>query len=103
MAMSYADKINLMKVMLSGLKANTDKLSKRGLDVAFVKKFEDAYQNVIMLDNEQETLKARLKEKTAMLDRGMEDIEALLSESKKIVKLDIPKERWREFGITDSR
>lgn len=103
MAQSYADKIAAAKMMLSGLKANVNKVSKRGVDAAFLQKLSDTFQNAMTLDNEQEALKSRLKEKTAALDSAMENLGELLSESKKIVKMDLPQESWKEFGISDSR
>ncbi len=103
MAQSYADKIISAKVMLSGLNANADKIAKRGLDALYLKRFEDSYQSLQAKDNEQEAIKARLKEKTAEIEAEMVTMEGLLSESKKIVKMDFKQESWKEFGIDDKK
>jgi len=55
------------------------------------------------LDDEQEDLKAKLKTKTASLDSNIETLEKLLSEARKVVKLEMEKESWKSFGIADSR
>ena len=103
MKRSYAETVNNAKVMLSGLQSHTETLSKRGIDGEFIKNFENSYHSVMSLDNEQETLKAKLKEKTAALDEEREKLEKMYSEAKKIIKIDIPQESWKEFGIQDKR
>jgi hypothetical protein len=55
------------------------------------------------LDTEQETLKARLKEKTLEFDTRMAELIKQLSEARKVVKLEMPQESWKEFGITDKK
>jgi hypothetical protein len=81
-----------------GLKGNGEKLARRGIDMA---EFDGLYQKAQTLDNEQESLKAKLKSKTAELEEVMSKLELRMSEAKKIVKMDIAKENWKEFGITD--
>lgn len=100
---SYADRITAAKVMLAGLKANIDKLSKWGIDQEFLAEYEQVYNEAASLDNEQEALKARLKEKTAALDQKMEVLDKLGGNSKKIVKMQTAKETWKEFGIADKK
>ena len=100
---SYAKTINDAKLMLSGLGEHQGSLSKRGVDQAFLTEFSTLHQQAQSLDNEQESLKARLKEKTAELDKVIERLGQKHSESKKLVKLDIPVAGWKAFGIADSR
>ena len=103
MKRSYAETMNNVKVMLSGIEANIDVLKKRGIDGEYLKNFNEKYQSVLNFDNEQEALKARLKEKTAMLEEEQKELEKMYSEAKKIIKIDIPQESWKEFGIQDKR
>ena len=100
---SYAETINFAKVMLSGLKSNTERLGRRGLDSDFVTGFEETMNSAMSIDNEQEDLKAQLKMKTASLDTKIDELNKLLSESKKVVKLEIEQESWKGFGIDDQR
>ena len=87
--------------MVGGIKGNGGTLAKRGLDQAFVAKFEAALQRAGDLDSEQEALKARLAEKTAAVTAAKDDLASLHAEAKKLVKLDLPKASWKEFGIAD--
>ena len=100
---SYAEVINDVKLMISGLKSNTDRVSKRGLDKDFISKLESIMVKSQTLDNEQEDLKAKLKTKTSELDNEMMELEKLMSESKKVVKLEMPQETWQAFGISDKK
>lgn len=59
--------------------------------------------DLLTLDNEQEALKARLKEKTPALLEKTTLAEKKMSELKKLVKLELPQETWKEFGIADKR
>jgi len=100
---SYAETINAAKLMLNGLGEHQSTLSKRGIDQAYLTEFSTLHQQAQSLDNEQESLKARLKEKTAELDKVIGLLGQKQSESKKLVKLDIPATSWKAFGIADSR
>jgi hypothetical protein len=80
---SYAEQINDTKVMLAGLKAQIECLGKRGVD------------------NDQEAMKARQKEISALLREKMKELRKRHNLAKKIVKMEIPQESWKEFGIKD--
>ena len=100
---SYAERVSSAQVMLSGIKAHSRELERRGIDTAFQTKLETKISSSISLNNEQEKLKADLKAKTAELDAEMVEMSALVSEAQKIVKMDVPKEQWKEFGIQSKR
>lgn len=100
---SFADEVAATKVLLAGLKSNLERLRKRGIDAAFIAELEEIYNQVLILDNEQEALKARLKEKTSALEEQIGAIQKYKSEARKVVKLEMPQESWREFGITDKK
>jgi hypothetical protein len=103
MQKNYAQAINDAKLMIAGLKSNTDKLNNRGLNAEFITKFEAAYNAAQQIDNEQENLKAKLKTKTAELDAKVTELNKMVMDSKKIVKIDIDKSGWKEFGIQDKK
>jgi len=100
---SYSDLLNSTRLMLSGLKSAGRPLAKRGLDEAFVSRLEVAGQKAHDLDAEQEALKAKLATQTVAVNANKEELLRLLAEAKKLVKLDLPKSEWRQFGITDTK
>ena len=89
--------------MLAGLAANAERVGKRGIDQDFITKLDGLYQEALSIDNEQEALKARVKEKTDQLKKKMVEIEELFREAKKVVKLEMAQTSWKEFGIPDQR
>ena len=100
---SFAETTNAAKTMIAGLKANPEVVAKRGLDAEFTAKMEKNLEVLKQLDNEQESLKAKLKTKTAELDAEIANLQALYSEAKKVVKMSVDQTGWREFGIEDKK
>lgn len=100
---SYAENINSVKLMLAGLKQYPDRVGKRGLDTKFIADLEAMHKSAQDLDNAQEDLKAKLKEKTSVLDDQISAMDEKMSEAVKAVKLEMEKETWKSFGIQASR
>ncbi len=96
---SYAEEIKQAEVMSAGLQNNATQVAKRGLDAEFISKLKADLQKAIELNNEQEKLKADLKQKTADLDAKMTGLNAQIAEARKIVKIEFPQTQWKEFGI----
>ncbi len=100
---AFSEITNNAKTMVSGLTSNADTVARRGLDAEFIAKLGETLNTINTLDNEQESLKAQLKTKTATLDATLKELKAMLSESKKVVKMSVDQSGWLEFGITDSK
>ena len=90
-------------LMVAGLKVNSDRLKRRGLDEGFIASLEGLNKSIGELNAEQEALKSRLKEKTAQIDEAFASLKTKLSEARKVIKLELPQTGWKEFGITDMR
>ncbi|MDR0756315.1 MAG: hypothetical protein LBF85_00520 [Tannerella sp.] len=100
---TYAQTISDTTVMIKGIRDNQEVLSKRQIDTAFADNLQSDVAAAVTLNGEQETLKARLKEKTEQLDAVMAALTKKTGEARKIIKLDMPQSSWREFGIGDKR
>ena len=98
--MTYAETLASAQLITAGLRANLDKLAKRGMDEAFVAGMEGTLRQVHDLNAQQESLKARLKEKTAAVDATLANLKGQISESKKVVKLALDQPSWKQFGIS---
>ncbi len=96
---SYAENINTAEMMQSGLRNNSERAAKRGLDKEFMEKLSLNLKSTVALNIEQERLKAELKLKTAALDTQLKALNKQVSEARKIVKIEFQKEQWKEFGI----
>ncbi|MDR2120131.1 MAG: hypothetical protein LBP64_04560 [Tannerella sp.] len=90
-------------VMVNGIRAHQDILAQRKIDTAFADVLQACTDACIKLNTEQETLKAKLKEKTEEFDAAFEAMLKKAAEARKIIKLDMPQSSWREFGIDDKR
>lgn len=100
---SYAERINNVKVMLTALKADPEKLAVRGIDQAFIDSMDTQYQKVQTMDADHEALKSQLKTATAELNDEMAALETMFKIVKKLVKIDLPKEAWIRYGFTDKQ
>ncbi|MDO5105307.1 hypothetical protein [Capnocytophaga sp.] len=100
---SYADLVAKAKVMVAGLKNNSEDVQKRGIAPEFTTLLEKRCEEAVALNNEQERLKAELKAKTDEFVAKLNEIHEQMRESNTVVKLAIPQVRWKEFGIEASR
>jgi hypothetical protein len=100
---TYAQTVSDTTVMVKGIRDNQEVLSKRSIDTAFADDLQTDIDAAVALNNEQEALKAKLKEKTEQLDTVMATLTKKAGEARKIIKLDMPQSSWREFGINDKR
>jgi hypothetical protein len=100
---TYAQTISDTEVMVKGILDNQEVLLKRQIDKTFADVLQQDIAAGIVLNNEQESLKAKLKEKTEQLNAAMAALEKKAGEARKIIKLDMPQSSWREFGINDKR
>lgn len=100
---SFGDKMNDVNVMITGLRVQISRVSRRGIEEEFVKNLESNMNEARKLDTEQEKLKADLKKKTVQLDGLVAVLNKLMDEAKRVVKLEFNQEEWKEFGISDKR
>ncbi|MDR0733576.1 MAG: hypothetical protein LBF08_05915 [Dysgonamonadaceae bacterium] len=90
-------------IMVSGIKSHQNVLGQRNIDTTFAANLQANMESCITLNQEQETLKAKLKEKTVEFEIAFAAMRKKASEARKIIKIDMPQSSWREFGIEDKR
>lgn len=100
-ALTYSKQITGVKLMVDGLRNHLGEVTK--IDADFIDKLEALRTEVETLNSEQEKLKADLKAKTKALDNKMKELTEAHSFARTRVKVDIPRENWKEFGISASR
>ena len=98
-----SDQLSAARLMVNGLKTNAEIVAKVGITEERTTAFEKVMNEAIVLDNEQENLKAALKNKTAELDAKQKEMTALLNEFRRLVKVAAGKNDWVSFGISDKR
>jgi LPS O-antigen subunit length determinant protein (WzzB/FepE family) len=100
---TQAANISAAQAMVGALKANPSALQHRGMTDAFINNFDMALNNAVGKNNEQERLKADLKNATAELDSHMKQVSQAMSEATKLVKLSLPQNEWVHYGVTATR
>jgi hypothetical protein len=100
---SFGELMSLAQVMTSGMRGSLSVLAKRGIDEPWIANFESKMNSLIKTNNEQETIKATLKEKTGELDSGLSEFSDLMSQARKTIKMAMDQNSWHRFGILDSR
>ncbi|MCP5047065.1 MAG: hypothetical protein GY940_07820 [bacterium] len=100
---TYADRISDAEVMLAGLIAKLALVSTRGMNQEFIDNFKLVQGDAVKLNNQQEDLKSQLNAKTDELEAKMKELQKLYSESSKVVKLAVPQNKWKSFGINATR
>ena len=96
---AYAEQISDAQVMKAGLAAHLDELQQRGISPQFIDTLDEQTNKAIEQNNVQEKLKADLKAATAALETMLKGLNASMSEATKVVKLQMPQQQWKEFGI----
>lgn len=100
---SLSQQLTNARLMAEGLKKRIDVVSKVGITETRATDIETLMNIVATLDNEQEALKAQLKSKTAELMTMQKQLQDLMSETKKLVKIAAEKPDWGTFGINDKK
>ena len=100
---TIADQFTQAQEMLAGIAAHTEELSKRGIDTMFIADMTSHYNNTLDAHNNALACKARWLEKTAEFRKYQGKLYDSYSLARKQVKIELPLETWREFGITDRR
>jgi hypothetical protein len=98
---TYTEALASARRMLSGMKANPERLNKHGIDENFIIQFERAINEASALNAEPKPFLIRPKAKTIALRKRVSVISKVTAASQKLIKLDYPKEFWRQFGIMD--
>jgi vancomycin resistance protein YoaR len=103
MAKTFAQTVADAQLMKAALKSNLKTLANRGMTQEFIDAFGNSLSSLTAKDVEQEKLKADLHTVTAAMDELSQQLNAQMQEAVKVVKLEMPKERWKEFGIKAKR
>lgn len=99
---SFAETLTTAQFLVKVLKEKGENLPV-GVTAELRDKLDTVNQKAFQANTEQEKLKALLKEKTAELDKHLTEIEEIYAYLKKYIKIGVPQELWREFGIEDKK
>ena len=98
---SFAETIVDAQLMAKALQENGN--FPTGVEPNTVRELERLHEEATRFNIEQEKLKAQLKEKTAQLEATVKNLEDKYFFIKKYVKLGVPQELWKQYGIEDKK
>ncbi len=96
---SYAARLDRAKGIISGMTANADKLEKWGITQQFITNQTALYNQASENEQKKNALKANTQQLTVAQDKLMEELESNCAIVKKLVRFELPKECWPEFGF----
>ena len=103
MGRTFSDKMNDTKLLVLGMQQNIEQLGDIGITAEKVSALEELQKKVAELNSKQESLKKQLKECTAELTEASKDLSTKQSDFRKRIKIIIPQENWKDFGIDSKK
>jgi hypothetical protein len=102
-SLSIAAQLGRAEVMLAGMAVHAEALARRGIDSNFLTRMNACHARACDAHRRKLAYKARMMEQTAECGEYLDELQDLYSEARCLVKIELPAETWREFGITDQR
>ena len=99
----FAQALTNARLMSDAIKAHEADLLKVGLEEKTAESLKECVDELSRLDTEQEKLKADLKVTTAKMTDVLKELDRVMIDCKKRVKLAFKSEQWKEFGIAATR
>lgn len=99
---SFADNLAENQVLVKALQERGGGLPV-GVTPEMVEELDRLTKGLLQANVEQERLKSQLKDKTAEVKKMSESLIKTKSLVRKYIKIGIPQQLWREFGITDKK
>ncbi len=99
MIRTYAQRIDRVKSLLGGMAAHADKLEKWGITPEFIDKLNALYKQATEIEQKRNALKASSQLATVEQDKIMAELEDNCSMVRKLIRFELPKEYWPEFGF----
>ncbi len=96
---SYAHRIDRIKSILGGVAAYGDKLEKWGITPEFITSLTTLYNQANTNEQKKNALKAIVQQLTLAQEETMNKLESNCAMVKKLVRFELPKECWPEFGF----
>jgi len=100
---TFAQTIKLSNNMVAGINDNIQTLSTNGVNDATVETINTLVGQAKTIENDQEILKGKLKEKTLELDDKVAELKDVLSKTRLIIKAVLPQKRWVALGISATK
>ena len=99
----FAQSLSDARLMADAVRVHIDELKAVGMEENTADSLDAIVKVMGALDTAQEKLKSELKKTTAELNAKSVELNAIMTDCKRRVKLAIKKDGWKEFGISATR
>jgi len=89
--------------MVAGIQEYLQALSTNGVNDTTIQTINTLVEQARTIENDQEILKGKLKEKTLELDNKVAELKDVLSKNRSIIKAVVPQKSWVGFGISATK
>jgi len=100
---TFAQTIKLANNMVAGIQEYLQALSTNGVNDTTIQTINTLVEQARTIENDQEILKGKLKEKTLELDNKVAELKDVLSKNRSIIKAVVPQKSWVGFGISATK
>lgn len=103
MAKTFAQRLSDARLMAAGIRSHAEELKSVSIGEERAVEIDTLLAKLQELDTRQEKLKAELKNCTSELTEQDKQLNDIMQDSKKRVKITIHQSLWQEFGIGDKK
>ncbi len=100
---TIAEQLSTAELLMAGLATHGERLSKRGLDSDFLTRLTACHRGMTDAYAAQQEYKALWMGKTEERQTFQNELQDLCSEARKMIKVELSQDAWRQFGIVDQR
>ncbi len=96
---TFAHQLNQAKNLLEGLKANAERMVKRGITPEILARMAELLDRANQIETRRNGLKAQSQEATTEQEQVMGELNAICTEARKLVRIEMPEDTWPAFGF----
>lgn len=100
---TYSERINEVKLLVAAGLKNIAQLTPGGFNMDYIDQLIAQREKVEEINADQEKRKADLKSATEFLYTELRELDDLVRDARKIVKMRVSVSRWKAFGIKVTR
>jgi hypothetical protein len=100
---SIAEQLSSAELIMAGLATHGERLARRGLDSDFLTRLTACHRGMTDSYAAQQEYKALWMGKTEERRTFQSQLQDLCGEARKMIKAELPRDAWRQFGIVDQR
>lgn len=103
MSKVYSDQIRKTTDLAKGISKNLSLLKGYGLSEKTAADLEKAAAKAQEYDDKKDKMREELHAYTVESNEHLDKMKQMVTDAKKIIKLNFPQERWSSFGIPDQK